>query len=150
MVFFYIVSDNFFSVWQTVVIYIKFNIYLNNLARKWKFQQNILIIEIQILASLENKSSENGDCIHHTLTCIYTNDHEPWVALHNLSRAGASGLCWRSNMAYKPLNNMHSLCFHEAASCLYYTWKLFISLFKVKMPFSLSKMSWHVICYSAC
>lgn len=52
-------------------------------------------------------------------------------------------------MAYKTFSKMHSLLFEEAASFLYCTWKLFISLFKVKMPFPLSKMSWHVICYSA-
>lgn len=121
-----------------------------------------LITEMKIfwffsLAGLQNKSSENGDYIHHTLTYIYIDDHEPGIALHKSSRASTSGPCWHSNIAYKTFSSMAhktfskmpSLLFEEAASFLYCTWKLFISLFKVKMPFPLSKMSWHVICYSA-
>lgn len=136
--FFYMISDNFFQCLTNCS-------YLCQIQHFSKITWQEIKNSSKAYSSLKykhylvwkTKSSGNGDCIHHTLTCIYINDHEPGVALHNSSRAGASALCWHSNMAHKIFNKTHSLCFHEGGSCLYCAWKLFISLFKVKMPFSL-------------
>lgn len=136
----------FFSVWQTAVIYIKFSIYYNHLARKQKFQQSMLMIEIQTVAALESKSLENGDCFHHALIL---HSHEwPWAG--SCSAKPTPSQRWHRHGANKTLNNRHPLCFQAAGTCLQCTWELLISQFKVKMASPLFKMSWHVICCSTC